>query len=110
VAWDISLSSGALAVAKMIGLENVVADCDLVITGEGRLDSQSNSGKVVGTVEEIASRHGKRVNYCVGSSELPLGERGVALIDITPSFHEAISNSKHWLIAAGKRLAQQQPS
>eukprot|EP01037_Dinobryon_pediforme_P001137 gene1137-1152_t len=61
VAWDISLSSGALAVAKMIGLENVVAACDLVITGEGRLDSQSNSGKVVGTVEEIASRHGKKI-------------------------------------------------
>ena len=108
VAWEISLSSGALAVAKMIGLENVVAACDLVITGEGRLDSQSNSGKVVGTVKEIASRHGKKVNYCVGSSELPLSERGIALVDIAPTLDEAIYNSYQWLTEAGKRLALQE--
>jgi len=108
VAWDISLNSGALAVAELIGLTSSVADCDLVITGEGRFDSQSNSGKVVGTVVDIASRHGKRVNYCVGSSELPLGKEGVALINIAPSFDEAMRNTFQWLVEAGKRLALQQ--
>lgn len=107
VAWDILLSSGALAVASMIGLENAVANCDLVITGEGRFDSQSNSGKVVGTVAQIAMEHGKRIKYCVGSSELPLGESGVALVDIAPSLDEAISNPYRWVVEAAKRLALQ---
>jgi glycerate 2-kinase len=108
VAWDISLNSGALAVAELIGLTSSVENCDLVITGEGRFDSQSNSGKVVGTVVEIASRYGKRVNYCVGSSELPLGADGVALINIAPSFDEAMFNTFQWLVEAGRRLALQQ--
>jgi len=108
VAWDISLRSGALAVAEMIELESKVAHCDLVITGEGRFDSQSSSGKVVGTVADIASHFGKSLKYCVGSSEEPLGGRGVALIEIAPSLDEAISNPYPWLFEAAKRLALQQ--
>lgn len=108
VAWDIALSSGALAVAKAIGLESHISDCDLIITGEGRFDSQSGSGKVVGTIENIASRYGKEIKYCVGSSEDPLGDRGVALIDIAPSLDEAMFNTFQWLVEAGQRFALQQ--
>ncbi len=108
VAWDITLSSGALAVATMIGLGDAIANCNLVITGEGRLDSQSNSGKVVGTVAEIAQHHQKPIKYCVGSSESSLGECGVALVDLAPSLDEAMQNTYRWLVEAGKSLALQQ--
>ena len=108
VAWNISLSPGALAVAKAIGFESHINDCDLIITGEGRFDSQSGSGKVVGTIADIASRYGKQIKYCVGSSEDPLGDRGVALVDIAPSLDEAMFNTFQWLVEAGQRLALQQ--
>lgn len=44
---------GSTMVAEAVGLESALAGADLVITGEGRLDSQSLSGKVV---DAVASR------------------------------------------------------
>jgi len=105
IAWGSKVESGALAIAHLIGLPDEIADCDLVITGEGRLDSQSEFGKVVGIVKQIADGAGKQIVYCVGSSENSLGGRGVALVDIAPSLKDAISNPHHWLTEAGKELA-----
>lgn len=44
------LVPGAQLVSEAVGLEGALAGADLVITGEGRLDSQSLSGKVVSRV------------------------------------------------------------
>lgn len=44
---------GSTMVAEAVGLESALADADLVITGEGRLDFQSLGGKVV---DAVASR------------------------------------------------------
>ncbi|WP_120006520.1 glycerate kinase [Nesterenkonia muleiensis] len=44
---------GSTMVAEAVGLEEVLAGADLVLTGEGRLDSQSLGGKVV---DAVASR------------------------------------------------------
>ena len=41
---------GSTMVAEAVGLEAALADAHLVLTGEGRLDSQSLSGKVVDAV------------------------------------------------------------
>ena len=105
IAWDISMESGALAIATLIGLPASIQEADLIITGEGRLDLQSAYGKVVGTMTELAKSAGKEILYCVGSSEVDLGESGVALIDIAPSLNDAISDPRRWLIQAGRELA-----
>lgn len=55
------LRPGADIVAEALGLDALVADADLVITGEGRLDSQSVHGKTPLGVARIARRHGKPV-------------------------------------------------
>ncbi len=47
---DASLVPGVDLVMEAIGLVDAIADADLVITGEGRLDRQSLMGKVVGAV------------------------------------------------------------
>ncbi|TLP79959.1 glycerate kinase [Nesterenkonia sphaerica] len=44
---------GSAMVSEVLGLQEVLADADLVLTGEGRLDSQSLGGKVV---DAVASR------------------------------------------------------
>lgn len=53
-------------VARLVGLEAAVAACDVVVTGEGRLDATSWRGKVVGGVAEAAGRHGVRVVVVAG--------------------------------------------
>ncbi len=45
---------GALAVARRVGLEAALDGASLLITGEGRLDDQSTSGKVVTLIREVA--------------------------------------------------------
>ena len=49
------LESGFDVVAEAAGLESALDDVDLVVTGEGRLDSTSFDGKVVGGVLEWAT-------------------------------------------------------
>ena len=46
---------GGRFVAEALRLPERVAEADLVITGEGRFDEQSLTGKVVGTVAELAA-------------------------------------------------------
>ncbi len=48
--WDAELVSGAELVAFASGLDEALAEADLVITGEGRLDAQSLGGKVLSRV------------------------------------------------------------
>ncbi len=55
------LCSGFDAVAEVIGLEAAVAASDLVITGEGCLDSQTLAGKGPAGVATLARKFGKPV-------------------------------------------------
>ena len=48
------LTSGFDTVAKVTNLSQHIADADLVITGEGKLDVQSAMGKVAGGMSQIA--------------------------------------------------------
>ncbi|WP_052667812.1 glycerate kinase [Nitriliruptor alkaliphilus] len=45
---------GVDVVAELVGLDDVLADADLVVTGEGRLDATSFGTKVVGAVRDRA--------------------------------------------------------
>ncbi len=61
------LVPGAGAVAELVGLDDALEDADLVVTGEGRLDSTSLQGKVVGTVLQSAAGRDVRVVAVVGA-------------------------------------------
>lgn len=61
------MSSGAELVARVIGLEKRLADFDLVITGEGRLDGQTAFGKAPAGVAKVARRLGIPVIAICGS-------------------------------------------
>lgn len=62
------LVGGSRTVAELVGLDRHVTGADVVVTGEGRLDSWSLRGKVPGAVAEVARRHGARVVAVVGQS------------------------------------------
>jgi len=55
------LRPGSEIVNEAIGLDAALADADLVVTGEGRIDSQTIHGKTPIGVARVARRHGKPV-------------------------------------------------
>lgn len=61
------LRPGVDIVMSAVGLETIIADADLVITGEGRIDSQTVRGKAPSGVARIAQRHNKPVIAIAGS-------------------------------------------
>jgi glycerate kinase len=71
--FDGRIVSGIDAVLDAVEFDDLVADADLVITGEGKLDSQSLSGKAVsGIARRVA---GKPLVAIVGRSDLSDDER-----------------------------------
>jgi glycerate kinase len=61
------LMSGSTWVAERAGLAQAMGDADLVVTGEGRLDATSATGKVVSHVLATARQHGRPVAAVVGA-------------------------------------------
>ncbi|WP_368496470.1 glycerate kinase [Herbiconiux sp. A18JL235] len=111
LAWGATMQSGARAVAKATGLDRAMAGADLVITGEGRFDSQSRSGKVVGELltmaAEVAERPTPRLALVAGSIEAATdGFRDtVSLTALAGGTESALTRTTHWLEEAGARLA-----
>ncbi|MCH5348179.1 MAG: glycerate kinase [Oscillospiraceae bacterium] len=61
------LRPGADIVLEAVGLESNIKDSDIVVTGEGRLDSQTAMGKAPIGVARLAKKYGKRVIAFAGS-------------------------------------------
>ncbi|TJZ77455.1 glycerate kinase [Chitiniphilus eburneus] len=59
--------TGAEYVLRSTGLDAEIADADLVVTGEGRMDMQTLHGKAPYAVARLAARHGKPVIGIAGS-------------------------------------------
>ena len=103
---------GIETVLELVDFDRLAADADLVITGEGRLDSQSLRGKVVIGVARRAKRLGVPVAALVGSCELPAAavyEAGVSgIFPIHPqlmSLSEAMAHTReHLAFTAGNML------
>ena len=68
------LQSGIETVLDTVDFDGQIKDCGLVITGEGRLDSQSLGGKVVSGVARRCRGAGVPVVAVVGSVELTAEE------------------------------------
>lgn len=64
-----TLTRGADLVAKATRLDERIAAADIVLSGEGRLDAQSASGKVVAGVASRCAQNGKRCVAVAGSIE-----------------------------------------
>lgn len=68
------LESGIKLILDTIHFEEMIKDADLIITGEGRIDSQTAYGKVVAGVAKIAKKHNIPVIAIGGSIEENLTE------------------------------------
>lgn len=83
------------------GIEDALPETDLLITGEGRLDSQSFTGKVVGTLHGLAKAHDVDLAVAAGIVEGGIPDDFLAVEMIKSSDVAA------QLRDAGRRIAQE---
>lgn len=85
-AFGAKLVSGSALIADWLELERRVREADVVVTGEGRFDESSLSGKGPGAAIERAAAAGKPVHVLAGQVRMPPGRApaGVELRAITP--------------------------
>jgi glycerate kinase len=104
-AWSARLVPGADQIAAIAGLPQALADADLVVTGEGRYDATSLTGKVVSSVRTMAARAGVPVAVIAGSmSTPPLSTYSVELAELAGSPEEAMTEPTRWLAEAARQL------
>lgn len=61
---DAKICSGICAVLDMLDFDSLISGCDLIVTGEGRLDRQSLCGKAVSEISRRGKSRGIPV-YCI---------------------------------------------
>ena len=103
--WGATIESGARRIAALSGLTQALATADVVLTGEGRFDSQSFTGKVVGTVLSLAGD--TRVGIIAGSVDFETETWNVALTELAGSTEAAMAEPARWLEAAGAQAARE---
>ena len=103
---------GIDVVAEFTGLVDLISDADLVVVGEGRLDSQSLAGKGPVGVAHLARSKGVSVVAVVGQCDLDpaqLEEAGLdavyALTDLEPDLTRSTTHAAELLQVLGTRLA-----
>jgi glycerate kinase len=98
---------GSEAVGDALGLPQEVVQADVVVTGEGRFDAQSASGKAAGYVASLPRQPHASVMLVAGSVEAPTdGFAEVrSLVNLAGGLEEAMADPLHWIRAAGASLA-----
>ncbi|NDJ56574.1 glycerate kinase [Enterobacteriaceae bacterium 4M9] len=106
------LRPGIDIVTGALNLEAQLRDADVVITGEGRIDSQSIHGKVPVGVARIAKRHNKPVIGIAGSLTPDVGvvhEHGIdavfSVIDSVCTLEQALENAAQNVRRAARNVA-----
>jgi glycerate 2-kinase len=117
-AWGAVLTPGAAELSRLAGLDRALANADLVITGEGRFDATSLTGKTSGTVIAAAAAAGVLVALIAGqvSGTLPRERPApdgvpapvaiIALNELAGGTAAALASPRHWLRHAARQLAQ----
>jgi glycerate kinase len=77
--------SGSDVILDAVGFENVIQDADLVITGEGKVDHQTLTGKLPYKVARRAADMGVPVIAICGATEISHLPDAKAIIPITPN-------------------------
>lgn len=96
-----NIQSGTQTLIDITGLREKIKSSELVITGEGKVDSQSISGKLVDGICEIARENDVPVWIICGISEIPTAEliklgveKVISLVDAETTSDYAIKNAR----------------
>jgi glycerate kinase len=103
------LISGIQNLIEITQLENIVKDCDLIITGEGKIDDQTEKGKVISGVSNLARKYKKPIIAVCGDEDKnaskKLGLKKVyTILERSNSINDAIVNAEKYLIEIGSEI------
>jgi glycerate kinase len=111
---NVALSPGMEYIIAFTNLEEKIASADVIITGEGKIDDQTLSGKVVKGVADLAARYGKPVIAVAGKCTLSREDverlslaAVVTLTGVDTDEEEAIAKAAYLL---RKRISEFWPS
>ena len=106
---DAKLVSGINKIIEVVQLEKLINNCDLIITGEGKLDSQTNKGKVISGICKIAKKYHKPVIAVCGYEEKNISNKlGIkkvfAIRDRANSLNDSINNAGEYITEIGSEI------
>ncbi|MDP4996155.1 MAG: glycerate kinase [Akkermansiaceae bacterium] len=106
-----TLESGFSCIAGLLGAEARLSQAELIITGEGSLDSQTLEGKTPFGVSQLARKHSIPVYAlagCVADEEilLPYFDGITAITNENISVQQAMANAQSLLEQAARSLAE----
>ena len=93
-------SAGAEAIAELINLDELVAGFDLVITGEGAIDSSTSAGKAPVRVIQAARAASVPIELISGRHALGI----TSLEDLAGSAEQAMADPGRWLREAARQI------
>ena len=106
------LRPGIEIVMEAVGLEDIIKDADLVITGEGRIDSQTIHGKTPIGVARMAKRYGRPVIGIAGCLATDAGvvhKHGIdavfSVLSKVSTVEDALTNAAGNVRAASRNIA-----
>lgn len=107
LALGASLRSGFDLVADTLGFDTAIADAELIVTGEGRVDATSFAGKVVGEVLDRSARAGVAAVIVAGDVEpgTPVPADTISLVERCGA-HRAFSDTAACLTDAVRSLLE----
>lgn len=109
LAWGARAVSGSQRIAAITGLEDQLAAADVILTGEGRFDGTSWTGKLVGHVLAEAGQVGVPAVVVAGQVADSAGVPAISLTDLAGSAEAAMADPRRWLHAAGSAAARRFP-
>lgn len=106
MAWGARAVSGSERIASITGLKSQLARADLLLTGEGRFDGTSWTGKLVGHLLAAAGQAGVPAVVVAGQVSAGAGVPTVSLSELAGSPDAAMADPRRWLYAAGSAVAR----
>ena len=110
-AWGAHIAPGAERMSVLTGLTAAIPSADLVVTGEGKFDRTSVTGKLVGHV--LSECVGASVPVIVVAGTVDAGVldsdaevASVSLTELAGGQDAAMANPTHWLFEAGRTCAR----
>jgi glycerate kinase len=108
--YQVEIVSGATYFFEAVQMERLVAQSDWIITGEGRYDCQSESGKGCYALLLLARKHGKRISLISSGSPEELAVSGFDDVYALPSLDfsaaditvQAVANMREVCLSIGK--------
>ena len=109
---DATLVSGIQTFLDLTELETAIKTCDLIITGEGKLDSQTEQGKVISGVCQLAKKHEKPVIAVCGAADFPIStslelQAVYTVLSQSKSVDEAMEKAAEKLALIGYEIGRQ---